>query len=582
MQSFFWCTFIHSKNRYLLYKNLLLKPIFEILAIAFFCLTAALPAMGQNLQLNIINAKSQKDSIIRNEKFTEITALQKALTQYKDSLKQAGYFDIKFGELKAKNDTIYNITADFGPQNADIHINFSDSYLEEYLTQLELAYKDNSFTISSKEVESLFYRFTKLEAQNGQPLTSFQLKNIIRQNNHLIADLVINREKKRSLDNIVIRGYEKFPNSYLENYAHIKKGEVYNEEKILAKTELLNNLPFVNQARSAEVLFTKDSTSLYLYLDKAGANNFDGLLGFRSDEETGRLRLDGYLNLQLINNLNYGERLDLQFKSDGNDQQALNIDLELPFLFRSPIGADFNLNLFRKDTTYSNIRQQLALFYQLNYKMRFTAGALYETSDILTQQEMVNTDIGDYKKTFISGGLSILQRSVIKFLPTLYQFKINAGIGHRNTNSGKSDQLLIEALSEYTFSITERFKIYTANTTKSLSSDTYFTNELFRFGGINSIRGFKENSINAHFYTAIRTEFAYIPNPSLYLHTIFDVAYFENKILQQEDLIYSLGLGTGLSTGAGILNINLANGIQKNNSFKFSNSILHISIISSF
>ena len=538
--------------------------------------------MGQNLQLNIINAKSQKDSIIRNEKFTEITALQKALTQYKDSLKQAGYFDIKFSELKAKNDTIYNITADFGPKNADIHINFSDSYLEEYLTQLELAYKDNSFTISSKEVESLFYRFTKLEAQNGQPLTSFQLKNIIRQNNHLIADLVINREKKRSLDNIVIRGYEKFPNSYLENYAHIKKGEIYNEEKILAKAELLNNLPFVNQARSAEVLFTKDSTSLYLYLDKAGANNFDGLLGFRSDEETGRLRLDGYLNLQLINNLNYGERLDLQFKSDGNDQQALNIDLELPFLFRSPIGADFNLNLFRKDTTYSNIRQQLALFYQLNYKMRFTAGALYETSDILTQQEMVNTDIGDYKKTFISGGLSILQRSVIKFLPTLYQFKINAGIGHRNTNSGKSDQLLIEALSEYTFSINKKFKIYTGNTTKSLTSDTYFTNELFRFGGINSIRGFKENSINAHFYTAIRTEFAYIPNPSLYLHTIFDVAYFENKNLQQEDLIYSLGLGTGLSTGAGILNINLANGIQKNNSFKFSNTILHINIISSF
>ncbi|WP_416440167.1 hypothetical protein ACH3O9_10520 [Leeuwenhoekiella sp. A16] len=559
-----------------------MKPIFQILAIAFFCLTATLPVMGQNLQLNIINAKSQKDSIIRNEKFTEISALQKALTQYKDSLKQAGYFDIKFGELKAKNDTIYNVTADFGPQNADIHINFTDSYLTKYLKQIELAYNDNSFTISAKDVESIFYQFTKLEAQNGHPLTSFQLKNITRQNNHLIADLVVNREKERTLDNVVIRGYEKFPNSYLENYAHIKKGEVYYEEKIISKTELLNNLPFINQARSAEVLFTKDSTSLYLYLDKAGANNFDGLLGFRSDEETGKLRLDGYLNLQLINNLNYGERLDLQFKSDGNDQQALNINLELPFLFRSPIGADFNLNLFRKDTTYSNTRQQLSLFYQLNYKMRFTAGALFETSDDLTNQEISNTDIGDYKKTFISGGLSILQPSVIKFLPTLYQFKLNAGIGNRNTDSEKSEQLLIEALSEYTFSINKKFKIYTGNTTKSLSSDTYFTNELFRFGGINSIRGFKENSINANFYTAFRTEFAFLPNPSLYLHTIFDVAYFENKNLQQEDLIYSLGLGTGLSTGAGILNINLANGIQKNNSFKFSNTILHVSILSSF
>ena len=120
--------------------------------------------MGQNLQLNIINAKSQKDSIIRNKKFAEISDLQKALTQYKDSLKQAGYFDIKFGELKVKNDTIYNVTADFGPQNADIHINFTDSYLTKYLKQLELAYNDNSFTISAKDVESIFYQFTKLEA----------------------------------------------------------------------------------------------------------------------------------------------------------------------------------------------------------------------------------------------------------------------------------------------------------------------------------------------------------------------------------------------------------------------------------
>ena len=67
--------------------------------------------------------------------------------------------------------------------------------------------------------------------------------------------------------------------------------------------ELLNQLPFAQQKRPSEVLFTKDSTSVYLYLEKIKSNRFDGFIGFGTDETTGKIEFDGYLDLNLINNL---------------------------------------------------------------------------------------------------------------------------------------------------------------------------------------------------------------------------------------------------------------------------------------
>ena len=40
-----------------------------------------------------------------------------------------------------------------------------------------------------------------------------------------------------------------------------------------------------------------------------------------NNEETNRLQFNGYLNLELNNNLNFGEQLLVNYKADGNEQQ---------------------------------------------------------------------------------------------------------------------------------------------------------------------------------------------------------------------------------------------------------------------
>jgi hemolysin activation/secretion protein len=114
-----------------------------------------------------------------------------------------------------------------------------------------------------------------------------------------------------------------------------------------------------------------------------------------------------------------------------------------------------------------------------------------------------------------------------------------------------------------------------------LNSSRYVVNELFRFGGFNSIRGFAENSLQAYLTTSLLTEYRYILSPNLYLHSILDYGLIKNNSDSgnsdiTENLI-GIGLGMGIQTKNGLLKLALANGKTKKQQFEIYNTIIHIS-----
>ena len=535
---------------------------------------------AQELHLSIITASPKQDSIINalkiNNTYSTTSALQSALKNFSQTIKEEGYIDFKI-EKHSVEDTLYIVKIDLGILYDKMRVYFENPIIKPYLKKLNVEIKDNYFEIDTRSASELLKQLTSFESYNGYPLSVFKLIDFSKNDNSIIAHLTLNRENKRKLDYINIKGYDKFPKSFITHYANLKEGQIFDKKKITTKATLLSELSFVNQKRHPEILFDTDSTTVYFYLEKNQSNSFDGFLGFGSDEDSGNLQLDGYLDLSLHNNLNYGESLILNYKSDGNDQQNLNVELELPFLFSSPVGTEFSLNLFRKDSTFSTSHQQIALFYQIN-KLRFNAGVEFENSNQLENSAITNNAIEDYKKSLMGAGLSYNSNVRSNILPNNNAFSIYGAYGNRNEKDNEASQFQLKTSCEYNFILNAKNQVNLNNRTNILFSDSYLSNELFRFGGNKSIRGFKENSINANLVSVLRAEYRYQPVNNLYLHTITDAAYFENDILNEEDFIYSLGLGAGLLTSSGLLNISLANGIRKGNAWKFSESILHISL----
>ncbi|TGV02051.1 POTRA domain-containing protein [Flavivirga rizhaonensis] len=560
--------------------SFLLLIIYILFSSELFC---------QNLHLKIDGNTEHETSTIDSLSYTkthkDYSSIKHEIDSTQKRLFKIGYIENELKNITKINDSSFKTQIHLKKKFNTIYIYYNETEIERSLLEpISKNIFDDYFELEFSKIESTLNFINSKISDEGFPFSKLYLSNIkVKDTSDLSAELIIKSEtKKRIISNIIIKGYEKFPRSYLKHFLKIKPSQVFDLTKIKNKTNQLNNLRFANEIKSPEVLFSKDSTTLYLYLEKAKSNSFDGFLGFGTNEETNQLEFDGYLNLNLTNNLNFGESFKLLYKSDENDQKTFQADLTLPYLLKSPIGIDLGLRIFKKDSSFTTINQALKLHYQINSKHKIYTGLLStESNNLLT--ENTSLAISDYKTQYYSFAYEFIKPQPYNLL-----FSINSKL-YLETNFGERKALNTQEKQSH-FSI-DAFKIFNLNRKNSvflrlngasLNSNTYFENELLRFGGINSIRGFEENSLFSSLFGLINTEYRYQLNNSIYIHSIIDAAYFENKIIDTKEKLFGYGFGFGILTQAGLFRFNYANGKSENQKFKLSNSKIHISLIANF
>lgn len=501
-----------------------------------------------------------------------------------NTLFKMGYIENELKYINKKNDSVFMAKFHLKKKYDTIYIHYDNSVIDASVLKLVSDdVFDGYFTLPFSAIENSLIFINSKTSEQGSPFSKLKLDNIQIDNNDLKADLIIDsKEQKRTIDNIVIKGYEKFPKSYLKHYLKIKPNQTFNLNTIKQKTNLLNDLKFANQIKPPEVLFSKDSTTLYLYTEKAKSNAFDGFLGFGTNEDTNKLEFDGYLNLNLTNNLNFGESFSLLYKSDENDQKTFRTDLTLPYLFKSPIGIDLRLQIFKKDSTFTTVNQSVKLHYQITPKHKVFTGVTSTTSNnLLSSVNLQN--ISYYDSNFFTLAYQFLKRQGNNLLfPIKSSLYLETGFGNREVENAKEKQSQYSIDAFKIFNLNDKNSFYFRVNGANLISDAYFENELFRFGGINSIRGFEENSLLATLFGVLNTEYRYQLNKSIFIHSITDIAYFENKIANSKEKLFGYGFGFGILTKAGLFKFNYANGKTDNQTFKFSKSKIHLSLITDF
>ena len=544
---------------------------------------------SQNLQLKIEGNHAFEtaviDSIGYKTKHPDYLSVKSEVASVQKTLFNTGYIGSELKQINKLNDSVFSAQIHLKTKYKAIRIYYDKLLLDpKLLTSISKELFDDYFVIGFEALETTLTFINLKLSENGFPFSKLKLSNIeITDHQYLKANLEItSTEKKRIISDIKIKGYEKFPRSYLKYYLKIKPSQTFNLTVLKTKTEQLKNLKFASEIKSPEVLFSKDSTTLYLYLQKTKSNTFDGFLGFGTDENTNKLQFNGYLNLNLTNNLNYGESFKLLYKSDENEQKAFESNLSLPYLLKLPIGLDLALRIFKKDSSFSTVNQSAKIHYQINPKHKIFTGVLSTQSTNLLNQNTSLT-IFDYKTTYVSLAYHFLKNQTSHLLfPINATIHLEINIGKRNQTNQQEKQSLSSIDAFKIFNLDDKNSIYTRFNSAVLNSNTYFENELLRFGGINSIRGFEENSIYATLLGVINTEYRYQLNNVIYIHTITDIGYFENQIAKTKEKLYGFGFGFGILTKTGLLKFNYANGKTENNKFKLSNSKIHLSLIANF
>jgi len=536
------------------------------------------------LEAEVSLTETLKDSLDITEEHIDFSSLKSEADTLVNKLQHLGYIESVLKQLQKTNDSTYNATYYFGQRYTKVKIYYKEGdFTKKEVLRVSETVTENSFIIPFEKIETSLKVLNAIKTNSGNAFAKLRISNLVIESEKTVSGtLQLENGSQRTIDDIVIKGYEKFSPSYIKYYAGIKKGKVFNQKKLVEKNEALNSLGFVSTIKPPEALFKKDSTTVYFYLKKENDNNFDGILGFATNEDTQQLMFNGYLDLELNNNLNFGEQLLLNYKADGEEQVNFRVKASLPYLFKSPFGAGLELKIFKRDSTFVTTDQQAKVTYQINPSAQTYIGYKGYESSNLREEADAGLAVEDYTSKYILGGISYSKQQSSALFPLKGIAAIDIEVGNRQLEGNEDDQIRTSFLASYIFNLNYNNSVYVKNTTSFLSSDTYVTNELFRFGGINSIRGFNENSIDASLFSVLNTEYRYLLSPSLYLHSIIDLAYFENNVIDLDQKLYSFGLGIGLKTNAGLFNLNIANGNIENQDFNFSNSKIHIRFTSKF
>jgi hypothetical protein len=561
-----------------------LKSLLRIILILNICWGSA----AQNLKLKIIGKTKaetvQIDSLQYTRSHNSLKTINEEINKATAALSQKGYIDIIASKNEKLNDSSYISTFSLGEKIDVIHITVP----ENFSVNKTLPSKNNIVIILFSKLDSFLNQTIQSLEERGFALANVKLENIERVEHTLYADLKVELTQQRLLNGITIRYSDdgrknKFPEGHLKHINRKYQKRLFNQKTVTEIHEDFGKFRFVNQIKFPEILFTKDSTTVFVYLEKTNANNFDGFLGFANNENN-KIDLIGYLDVTLNNILSFGEQLALYWKSDGNDQKTFKGSFELPYLFKTPIGLKAQINIFRQDSTFQNTKTAIDLSYYINYSSRFYLG--YQATESSDIQNSIGTSISDFNNSFVTSSFEYIKpdRSDSNF-PVETKFQITTGLGSRAISEvpeNSSDrQFTINLQAIHNFYLNKKNSVYINSQNYYLQSDRYLTNELFRFGGLNSIRGFAENSLEAYFSSTVQTEYRYVIAPTLYTHTILDYSIFKNKpFLDAADVtenLFGFGMGLGLQTSNGLFKLSVAYGRAKNQPFQFSNTIVHIS-----
>ena len=437
------------------------------------------------------------------------------LSKIIDSIRNQGYFKLEIIERVKIDSLNYKVTLNLNQkfENIYIHdqgsvINFKDKEIKIIEDKKHYTIKINELedflTKSSEDIANKGYSFNKIKLINIKPFDDF----------NLYASLNVELNKKRKTDKIIIKGYENFPKTFLKHYLKYSTKDDFNLEIIKKKGEEIQKLGFVRQIKDPEVLFKKDSTITYLYLEKVKNSSFDGFIGFATNEESGKLDINGYMDIRLNNSFNYGEQININYKNTNDNDRFLKTNIITPYIFNTPFGLELNLDLTKKDSTYTKDEQSIGVSFLIKNKhnVSFHISSLNSTSSL----EIANDLIKDYKSNFKKIKYDFKKVNFNdRLIPIKLLTLVEISSGKRKDNSGTKNQNIYLAKVFNNFNISKNSSIYINLESFLLKSSNYYLNEMLLFGGINSIRGFEENSISTNKMFLINSEFRFRLNKDI-------------------------------------------------------------------
>jgi translocation and assembly module TamA len=418
------------------------------------------------------------------------------------------------------------------------------------------------------------------EAENqGYPFATVGLDSVRLSGRDIAGRVVLKRGPAVVFDSIQVVGSSKTKKRFLTKYLQIFPGAPYSQQRVAAAALLLRQLPYVRLRAEPEVRFARGRARVYLLLDERSSNQFDAIVGLLPNTGTeGGFQFTGDVNINLRNLRGGGKQIGLQWRKVDALTQSLDANYLHPNFFGTPLEVGGTFNLYKQTGNFLTLRPRLQVTYPTARAGRLTFFAEQRSSRLLLDSmgyvgvnsqnalpPYLDSEASSYGLAYARTNLDDLyfpHRGIFVSVQGGAGTKVirpNASIGEALYGGVmlRTTQYTFSGRGERYWALGRQGVLLARLRGEGLFNQQYFLNDLFRLGGLNSLRGFSENQFYTNAYGVGTLEFRQFTGPEGYVFVFVDQAVlqaYQSDLTLARSLDQPTGLGTGISfrTAAGL------------------------------
>jgi len=443
---------------------------------------------------------------------------------------------------------------------------FTQNLIEEVSDNILSAYEESGYYLAQ-------FRITALEKYSDNSTVQIQAE--------------ILPGEKINLQGVRFKNVERNSVDYLKRVSGISSGEILTPGLFSRGRQNLINSGLFDDVSEGELIFVDDSPYVLYEVTEQQLNFFDGLIGYQPDP-SGSASVVGYGDILLRNTIADGNTIDLRYEQLQPLVSKLNVSLEQQFLGGIPMDVGAGLNFTQQDSSYLVRDFKLTGGYRLFSGLQLIAHVRAERSSV-TEPGQQNAAI-DSRANFYGVGFQLL--NVNRFhVPTRgFEGRMVLERGRRFINderfqtvTGRSfSQTILRSMARGYIPLGNRQVLAPMVQALFMESPHYLITDLFRFGGAESFRGFREDQFRGSSVIWGELEGRYMLQQNSYLFLFGAYGYYERPRLLTEgddllafrESLSSFGFGLAFQTQLGIIKFSYAVSPNEN----LSNGNVHVGI----
>jgi outer membrane protein assembly factor BamA len=498
-------------------------------------------------------------------------------------------------------DLVLSITEQQQARVGMLHVDGNTAFATEDILRQFDTKPDNVFhpSILERDIENLLRRYER----TGYPFAQVRISTIrfgeedaveAMTNRHgtpegaLTITLHVDEGVFVQINEILVEGNKETETNVIVRETRLRPGEPYNEDKVRTIPQRLRRLNIFSSVNEAELYVGSRGGGLLIKVQEGPTNTFDGVAGYVPGISGEQGFFTGLVNVGMRNLFGTARKLNVRWQREDRLSQELALRYVEPWVLDFPVNLSGSFFQRQQDTTY--VRRMIELKGDFMLTEHLTLGALYSHENVIpssgvrfpSNSSTITTGVEvqyDSRDDIFSPTSGILYRSD-------YRIGRKKIFGLPDTSTLERT-ITVQKLGldfEWFVETFPRQVTMLGLRGRELRSGNIEIGDLYRFGGANTMRGYRENQFAGSRVVWSNAEYRLLLARRSFVFGFFDSGYYFRPtdeslgMTSAQGFKYGYGVGIRLETALGNIGVSFALGEGDS----FSQGKIHLGLINEF